>query len=194
MKAILETRASLASAKHHRTSGRSASAAITRRTWPPSGTASITSGLSSIRACIPRGVLPGRGSARNTRPVASSLTSSGRPWASTLPLCKTTTCAHRSASSKYEVLSSTVRPCSLTSCRIIAHSSRRESGSTPTVGSSRSNSSGERISVQARPSFCFIPPESRPAKRWRKGRAPSFPSSADSAARRSSAPTPCRSA
>ena len=48
---------------------------------------------------------------------------------------------------------------------MISHSSRRDSGSTPTVGSSSSRSSGERTSVQARPSFCFIPPESRPASR-----------------------------
>ena len=43
--------------------------------------------------------------------------------------------------------------------------SRRESGSTPTVGSSSSSSCGERTSVQARPSFCFMPPESLPAGR-----------------------------
>ena len=75
----------------------------------------------------------------------------------------------RSASSRYEVLISTVRPCSCTRFRMIAHSSRLESGSTPTVGSSSSSSSGDRMSVQARPSFCFIPPESRPAKRLANG-------------------------
>ena len=51
------------------------------------------------------------------------------------------------------MLSSTVSPCSSTSCRMISHSSRRDSGSTPTVGSSSSSSSGERTSVQASPSF-----------------------------------------
>ena len=48
---------------------------------------------------------------------------------------------------------------------MISHNSRRDSGSTPTVGSSSSSSSGERTSVQASPSFCFMPPESCPAKR-----------------------------
>ena len=48
---------------------------------------------------------------------------------------------------------------------MISQSSRRESGSTPTVGSSSSSSSGDRTSVQASPSFCFMPPESRPASR-----------------------------
>ena len=53
----------------------------------------------------------------------------------------------------------------------IAHSSRRETGSTPTVGSSSSSSCGARTSVQARPSFCFMPPESRPARRAGTARA-----------------------
>ncbi len=48
---------------------------------------------------------------------------------------------------------------------MIFHSSRRDSGSTPTLGSSSSSSSGDRTSVQARPSFCFMPPESLPARR-----------------------------
>ena len=54
---------------------------------------------------------------------------------------------------------------SSTSCCTISHRSRRDSGSTPTLGSSSSSSSGERTSVQARPSFCFMPPESLPAGR-----------------------------
>ena len=49
--------------------------------------------------------------------------------------------------------------------RDIRKTFRRDRGSTPTVGSSSSSSSGERTSVQARPSFCFIPPDSRPASR-----------------------------
>ena len=49
---------------------------------------------------------------------------------------------------------------------MISHSSRRDSGSTPTVGSSSSSSVGEPIKVQARPSFCFIPPDKWPARRW----------------------------
>ena len=53
---------------------------------------------------------------------------------------------------------------------MIFHNSRRESGSTPTVGSSSSNNSGERTSVQASPSFCFMPPDNRPASRSVNGR------------------------
>src|SRR5690554_5762165 len=40
----------------------------------------------------------------------------------------------------------------------------RESGSTPVVGSSRISRSGLWISAQHRPSFCFIPPDSLPAR------------------------------
>ena len=47
----------------------------------------------------------------------------------------------------------------------IFHNSRRESGSTPTPGSSSSNRRGVVSSAQARPSFCFMPPESFPASR-----------------------------
>ena len=52
------------------------------------------------------------------------------------------------------------------------HSSRRARGSTPTPGSSSSRTGGRESSVQARPSFCFIPPESRPARRPVKGPSP----------------------
>jgi ABC-2 type transport system ATP-binding protein len=72
--------------------------------------------------------------------------------------------------------------------------SRRDSGSTPTVGSSSSSNSGERTSVQARPSFCFIPPDNRPARRLLNG-----PSAVISISRaywslRSAASMPCKSA
>ncbi len=46
---------------------------------------------------------------------------------------------------------STVRPCSRTRRAMMSHSSRRESGSTPTVGSSSSNSSGEPIKRAGKP-------------------------------------------
>ena len=49
--------------------------------------------------------------------------------------------------------------------RTTDQSSRRERGSTPTVGSSRSKRSGIRSSALASASFCFMPPESFPA--WR---------------------------
>ncbi len=140
------------------------SRALTIRTWPASGTASTTSGKSSNRAWNPCAESPSGGLTRKTRPRASSLTVDGGPSARTFPLWRTATRAHRSASSRYEVATSTVRP-SPRSCPMIAQSSRRERGSTPTVGSSRRRSSGTRTSVHARPSFCFMPPERRPARR-----------------------------
>ena len=48
--------------------------------------------------------------------------------------------------------------------------SRRETGSTPVVGSSSRISSGSWTSVQASASFCFIPPDSRSASRAAKRR------------------------
>ena len=45
------------------------------------------------------------------------------------------------------------------------HNSRREIGSTPTLGSSSSRSLGDFSMAQARPSFCFMPPERFPASR-----------------------------
>ena len=47
--------------------------------------------------------------------------------------------------------------------------SRRETGSTPVVGSSSRISSGSWTSVQASASFCFMPPDSRSASRARNG-------------------------
>ena len=43
--------------------------------------------------------------------------------------------------------------------------SRRDTGSTPVVGSSSSSSRGSCTSVQASASFCFMPPDSRSARR-----------------------------
>ena len=43
--------------------------------------------------------------------------------------------------------------------------SRRDTGSTPVVGSSSSSSSGSWTSVHASASFCFMPPDSRSASR-----------------------------
>ena len=63
---------------------------------------------------------------------------------------------------------SRVRPSRCRRARIL-QKSRRETGSTPVVGSSRTSSSGVWMSVQARASFCFIPPERRSARRSRKG-------------------------
>ena len=53
-----------------------------------------------------------------------------------------------------------------------AQNCRRDSGSTPVVGSSRMSRSGSCTSAQHKPSFCFMPPDSLPAGRSRKGLRP----------------------
>ena len=45
----------------------------------------------------------------------------------------------------------------------------RDTGSTPVVSSSRNSTDGLWISAQLSASFCFIPPESAPARRVRNG-------------------------
>ena len=47
--------------------------------------------------------------------------------------------------------------------------SRRETGSTPLVGSSKKSTLGVWIKAQASPSFCFMPPERLPARRCLNG-------------------------
>ena len=54
---------------------------------------------------------------------------------------------------------------------------RRDSGSTPVVGSSRISRSGSWIRAQHRQSFCFMPPDSLPAGRSGKGPSPMLSSS-----------------
>ena len=49
---------------------------------------------------------------------------------------------------------------------------RRESGSTPVVGSSRMSRSGSWTSAPHSPTFCFMPPESLPAGRSGNGPSP----------------------
>ena len=73
-----------------------------------------------------------------------------------------------SASSMYGVETTMVRPSWCSSCSIIQNS-RRDSGSTPVVGSSSSSRSGSVSSAAASASFCFMPPESAPARRARNG-------------------------
>jgi hypothetical protein len=64
----------------------------------------------------------------------------------------------------YGVLTRTVMPPRLISYRM-RQNWRRETGSTPVVGSSKNSTWGSWIRVQARASFCFIPPESACAGR-----------------------------
>jgi hypothetical protein len=78
--------------------------------------------------------------------------------------------------------------------RMSSQNCTRESGSTPVVGSSRMSRSGSWISAQQRPSFCFMPPESFPTGRERKGWSPVPRVSSSMRRRRSAAPCPKRRA
>ena len=101
---------------------------------------------------------------RKLRPAMVCVRAVGSPWYNNSPSFISNTSRHCSASSRYEVLQRINIPSPASSCTI-CHSSRREIGSTPTPGSSSSNTFGSPTRVQARPSFCFIPPESLPARR-----------------------------
>ncbi len=54
----------------------------------------------------------------------------------------------------------------------MVQSSRRDTGSTPTDGSSSSSRRGRASSAQASPSFCFIPPRKLPGEACGKRREP----------------------
>ena len=69
---------------------------------------------------------------------------------------------------------------------------RRDSGSTPVVGSSRMSRSGSWMSAQHRPSFCFMPPESLLAGRSAKAVMPVAASSSAMRRARSAADWPNR--
>src|SRR5215471_12400037 len=58
---------------------------------------------------------------------------------------------------------------------ISSQNCRRDSGSTPVVGSSRTRRSGSCISAQHRLTFCFMPPESLPHGRLANGSRPYLP-------------------
>ena len=93
-----------------------------------------------------------------------------------------------SASSMYAVATSTL----IAGRRLRMRASscqnwRRDSGSMPVVGSSRISRSGSWMSAQHSPSFCFIPPDSLPAGRSRKGSSPVLASSSSMRRRRSPA-------
>ncbi len=76
----------------------------------------------------------------------------------------------RAASSMYAVATRTLMPGRSSRMRpISSQNCRRDSGSTPVVGSSRIRRSGSWTSAQHRPSFCFMPPESLPAGRSPEG-------------------------
>ena len=161
--------------------GRLAGSPRTDRQWrrrrPPGATCSR-----SPNACA----LPTPGSARtasnaSAAPGATTSTSPpgicarrrpGSSTASTCPSCISATRLQRSASSRYGVDITIVTPRARNSDSSFQNS-RRETGSTPVVGSSSTTSSGSWTSVQASASFCFMPPDSRSARRVRNGPAAS---------------------
>ena len=92
-------------------------------------------------------------------PPTWRLSSSEVPFAITRPWSITAiSSASRSASSRYWVVRSTVRP-SRTSSSITSHNDRRLRGSSPVVGSSRNRTGGRATSASARSSRRRIPPE-----------------------------------
>ena len=102
-----------------------------------------------------------------------SISSAGVPVASTRPASIATIQSHCCASSMYAVEMRTLmlgRSARMSS--MSAQNWRRESGSTPVVGSSRMSRSGSWTSAPQSPTFCFIPPESLPAGRSGNGPRP----------------------
>ena len=83
--------------------------------------------------------------------------SAGVPICWIAPACINATRWQRSASSRYGVATRIVSP-SAARCANASQNSRRDTGSTPVVGSSSSSTRGSGTSAQARASFCFIPP------------------------------------
>ena len=84
------------------------------------------------------------------------------------PSCSSATREQRSASSRYGVAIRIVMPCARNS-ESSFQNSRRDTGSTPVVGSSSRMILGSCTSVQASASFCFIPPDSCSASASRNG-------------------------
>ena len=143
----------------------------------------LASGSRWMKACSSCG-LPVR--ARN---------SSGVPVASTWPSSIATSHSKRRASSMYAVDTITLIEGRCARMRSIRSQNwARARGSTPVVGSSRISRSGSWTSAQHRPSFCFMPPDSLPAGRARKGDSPVLRVSASMRRRRSAAPWPNRRA
>ena len=93
---------------------------------------------------------------------------SGVSTASSRPRWISATRSQRSASSMYGVETTIVRPVALRSPSR-SQNSRRETASTPVVGSSRNRISGRCTSAQQSASFCFMPPDSAAARRSLNG-------------------------
>ena len=151
---------------------RAASAvAVTTRTRLPWITASITPGSAASRACRRRRPETGGGGEAAARHLGGERTRRAAAQQAALVQQQ-----HRVAALRLVQIGGAEqhrRPAPrAVRWSMICHSSRRDTGSTPTVGSSSSSSSGGCTRVQARPSFCFIPPDSRPARRAVNGPSP----------------------
>src|SRR5579872_1214013 len=96
-----------------------------------------------------------------TRDATIALRRDGVSNAMSRPRCMSATCVACCASSIYGVLTTMLTPRELSPYRS-RQNWRRETGSTPAVGSSSTRSSGSWTSVHASASFCFMPPESDP--------------------------------
>jgi Protein of unknown function (DUF1602). len=115
-------------------------------------------------------------------------TSSRVPTARSFPSSRNPRRVAYSASSMYGVETTIVSPSWWSSLRT-SQNSRRETGSTPVVGSSRRRRRGRVRSAATRASFCFIPPESAPARRAPNGAIPTRSRSSDERVRASAAGT-----
>ena len=184
---------------------RSASfASSARSTATPSalGEASRKGAASPIsaftRSSAPRvSVLASAGSAARKRKVRLErrrLAASGVVTSSNLPLSMRRTRSASSASERFDVVTIARMPVVSVRVRRMFLSSRRERGSTPTVGSSRKRSSGVARRLAVKPSFCFMPPESAPARRSSKPASPVSERSSEKRAGASALGTPRRAA
>ena len=93
--------------------------------------------------------------------------SAGRSVTRSLPACIRLTRSQRIASSMYGVETTIGSPSSRRRASR-SQNSFRETASTPVVGSSRNRISGRCTSAQQSASFCFMPPDSAPARRLEK--------------------------
>ena len=130
---------------------------ITSSLWPWRS----SSGKSAMNAASRSAVLP-----RSSFPSASPSRSPGRrPWRRASRTAPPRPCRRSRRSRSFRGRRARMRSISSQNCR-------RDSGSTPVVGSSRISRSGSWISEQQSDSFCFMPPESLPAGRARNGSRP----------------------
>ena len=110
----------------------------------------------------------GRAITSNMTPESPSRSACGVSSTSSFPFESSATREQRSASSRYGVAMTMVMPWARNSDSSFQNS-RRDTGSTPVVGSSSRMICGSWTSVQASASFCFMPPDSRSASRSRNG-------------------------